>query len=228
MMYSDDDQAVNQTPSTGIKRTAFAILVIFSVSAMLLSEFFIFICAIISCTTGANQVISADKTECPPKPHCSNSGSPNCRATLVYETVGGNICAVKCETTCDSRCPSLPQCPEPRDGCLPIYKYSHIRSDKVCPTRCELKCECPIPPTCPPAPSQDCLTIKRNQIINNMECPWGCIHQCCKKDVKCPKPDPTNAYCVSTYTQYKTINGKKCPVSCFCVPDVSVATLKRR
>lgn len=166
--------------------------------------------------------------ECPPKPHCSNSGSPNCRATLVYETVGGNICAVKCETTCDSRCPSLPQCPEPRDGCLPIYKYSHIRSDKVCPTRCELKCECPIPPTCPPAPSQDCLTIKRNQIINNMECPWGCIHQCCKKDVKCPKPDPTNAYCVSTYTQYKTINGKKCPVSCFCVPDVSVATLKRR
>lgn len=166
--------------------------------------------------------------ECPPKPHCSNSGSPNCRASLVYERIGTNLCAVRCETKCDSRCPPLPQCPEPRKGCSPMYKYSHIRSDKVCPTRCELKCECPVPPTCPPAPSADCVTINRNKIIDNTECPFGCIHQCCKKEVKCPKPDPANPYCVSTYTQYKTINGKKCPISCFCVPDVSVATFKKR
>ncbi|XP_061163825.1 late cornified envelope-like proline-rich protein 1 isoform X2 [Saccostrea echinata] len=183
---------------------------------MLLREVITFVCAIFSCTAEG----------CPPKPPCS--GSANCRATLVYENIGSNVCAVRCDTKCDSRCPPLPQCPAIKEGCTTIYKYSHISSDKVCPTRCELQCECPPQPTCPPPPSQDCITINRNKIINNRECPWECLHQCCKKDVKCPKPDPNNVYCVSTYTQYKTIKGKKCATGCFCVPDPNHATFKRR
>lgn len=108
-----------------------------------------------------------------------------------------------------------------------MYKYFYIRLDKVCLIRCEFKCECFVFFICFFVLLVDCVIINRNKIIDNMECLFGCIYQCCKKEVKCFKLDLVNLYCVFIYIQYKIINGKKCLISCFCVFDVLVVIFKK-
>lgn len=76
---------------------------------------------------------------------------------------------------------------------------------------------------CPPALSKDCSTRTFYKTIDNVKCISGCKHWCCKTEEEvlkdCPKTSPDNPYCIHTNVVRYTINGRKCPVYCGCIPD---------
>jgi hypothetical protein len=78
----------------------------------------------------------------------------------------------------------------------------------------------------PPAPSHDCTTSYQHRYIDGVRCEWGCKHWCCQDsaDLTCPKHSPTNPYCIGTHIVKYTINGRRCPVYCGCLPDCTVLT----
>ncbi|CAC5381631.1 unnamed protein product [Mytilus coruscus] len=117
------------------------------------------------------------------------------------------------------KCPRRPRRPE---GCEEVIKHY----TKGCLTRYECKNSIPLcagTTACPSAPSKDCTTSTYYKTINNIKCESGCRHLCCKTEEEvlkdCPVTSPDKPWCVSTYINRYTINGKKCPVSCGCVPD---------
>ncbi|XP_063420165.1 uncharacterized protein LOC134705351 [Mytilus trossulus] len=116
-------------------------------------------------------------------------------------------------------CPRRPRRP---DGCDKVINHY----TKGCLTRYECKKEgqpCAGTTGCPPAPSKDCSTRTFYKTINKVKCISGCKHWCCKTEEEvlkeCPKTSPDNPYCIHTNVVRYTINGRKCPVYCGCIPD---------